>query len=494
MNLLFRAKLSGRIRLSLSPLSSLQQSYSYATSKTPKPTSPKSQKSSTPSSSFSERIKKPTGDVIVWPKPSEIPYQAKVANFVKLIGYVNVPVQFDTLPGGKHYATTAISQEISDGRDPVLIAAVFEGDLAHVVASHVKVNDCVLVSGQLSSEPLLRFAKGDGFGRLHILGENLNFVEGFTRRVSSKKSEGSVFAVGIEKNVVEGVDDGKFEQQWEKALDDAKVKKFSGETNWGSGTVSVESNVGTKGAMPGSGEAKLEKGSVESGVKKKDGDRGLDLWRDLVKNSLLWWDYRDQKAKGLVKEKYPDFKHKETGDALWFNSAPQWVLQGIGKLEFDVPVVRAKFVQGGGQGYGERKVSGRDEEPKIVRGGGQGYGERKVSGRDEEPKIVRGGGQGYGERKVSGRDEEPKIVRGGGQGYGVRKGKGRDEDSWKDLVENPSKWWDNRKNKRNPKGPDFKHKETGKALWLSSSPEWALSRLPPSNDQNNCDATTVGAF
>lgn len=31
----------------------------------------------------------------------------------------------------------------------------------------------------------------------------------------------------------------------------------------------------------------------------------------------------------------------------------------------------------------------------------------------------------------------------------------------------PHEFWDNRENKRNPKGPDLKHKETGLAVWLS---------------------------
>lgn len=29
------------------------------------------------------------------------------------------------------------------------------------------------------------------------------------------------------------------------------------------------------------------------------------------------------------------------------------------------------------------------------------------------------------------------------------------------------------------RSPDFKHKETGEALWLSDSPTWVLSKLPP---------------
>lgn len=32
---------------------------------------------------------------------------------------------------------------------------------------------------------------------------------------------------------------------------------------------------------------------------------------------------------------------------------------------------------------------------------------------------------------------------------------------------------------RNAKAPDFKHKETGEALWLNESPTWVLPKLPP---------------
>lgn len=53
------------------------------------------------------------------------------------------------------------------------------------------------------------------------------------------------------------------------------------------------------------------------------------------------------------------------------------------------------------------------------------------------------------------------------------------EGHWQDLMENPGQWWDNRENKRNPKGPDFAHKAQKKAgsnfpvgLWLSQAPDW----------------------
>lgn len=46
-----------------------------------------------------------------WPRPSEIPWQATVANTVNLIGYVKMPVQIKASPDGKFWADTIISQE-----------------------------------------------------------------------------------------------------------------------------------------------------------------------------------------------------------------------------------------------------------------------------------------------------------------------------------------------------------------------------------------------
>lgn len=46
------------------------------------------------------------------------------------------------------------------------------------------------------------------------------------------------------------------------------------------------------------------------------------------------------------------------------------------------------------------------------------------------------------------------------------------------FSSNPNEWWDQRKRKRNPKQPDFKHKDTGEALWLSEyDPPWVKRQL-----------------
>ncbi|KAK6260012.1 Primosome PriB/single-strand DNA-binding - like 1 [Theobroma cacao] len=53
------------------------------------------------------------------------------------------------------------------------------------------------------------------------------------------------------------------------------------------------------------------------------------------------------------------------------------------------------------------------------------------------------------------------------------------EELWQAFFANPTEWWDNRKNKRSPKYPDFKHKDTGEALWIEgrNNPHWVKSQL-----------------
>ncbi|XP_062021784.1 protein OSB2, chloroplastic-like [Rosa rugosa] len=53
------------------------------------------------------------------------------------------------------------------------------------------------------------------------------------------------------------------------------------------------------------------------------------------------------------------------------------------------------------------------------------------------------------------------------------------QELWQAFFANPVEWWDNRKTKRNSKYPDFKHKDTGEALWIEgrNNPPWVKSQL-----------------
>ncbi|CAL5229676.1 g13043 [Coccomyxa viridis] len=54
------------------------------------------------------------------------------------------------------------------------------------------------------------------------------------------------------------------------------------------------------------------------------------------------------------------------------------------------------------------------------------------------------------------------------------------EKKWMEFFDNPNAYWDNRQNKRNPRAPDFKHKdEKDTVLWLDSrdTPSWVPAQM-----------------
>ncbi|XAR53160.1 hypothetical protein NMG60_11021590 [Bertholletia excelsa] len=274
-----------------------------------------------------------------WPRPSEIPWQAKVANSVSLIGCVQIPVQFEASPDGKYWAGTIISQQDDDSSDssPFWIPVIFEGDLAHIAACHLKEKDFVYIAGQLSADPP-PFTTSQGQANVQVMVRSLNYVQ----------------------------------------------KSFP-----------------MKKAFPLHNLDKCEDNKIVTDME-DNGDHGFKSWRDLVNNPQNWWDHRENKLNGLMKPKHPDFTHKDSRHGLWLNSAPKWVFSRLDGLVFDVQIHKMK----------QKKASKEDA-------------------------------------------------------------------SWNDLVENPDKWWDNRTDKISKRSPDFRHKVTSEALWLSDSPAWVLSGLPP---------------
>lgn len=414
----------------------LWDTHQNPTSKTPKSDDPfdKLVPKSSFDSSFKEFDKKDSS----FTRPTEIPWQKKVSNLVKLIGRVETPVQFCEFSDGKSWAATVISQE-KKGSVSLRIPLIFQGDLAHVAASHLKEEDYVYIDGQLSADSPPSALKCEQ-SSLQVMVHNVNFVEGSSWKKnfsdpkilvpleSFKTDNASQKKVSRSDDYQrkESADDSTFQKKESteefKILDQSLLDLITNPQEWwdirlkqvNSASPAFEHKVDGKlvhinESTPDWIKKELESLKFDRRTEKKSskdgrasmnnsGDLILNSWRDLLKNSKQWRDYRENKLRGLVKPKYPDFKHKDSDAALWLDSAPEWVLPGLKGLEFDAP---------------------------------------------------------------------------------LQKGKKADDDTWKDLVENSEKWWDNRLNKKNPKSPDFKHKDLGTGLWLSDSPAWALSKLPP---------------
>lgn len=153
-----------------------------------------------------------------------------------------------------------------------------------------------------------------------------------------------------------------------------------------------------------------------------------ELWDDVLASPLDWTDNRPAKENGTKNPKYPDFKNKKSDEALWLDSAPTSVLEKLDSVTFN-------------SGYNAAKTY-KPSNYSTVKGPNTGWGKTRQPASPEKLK--------------------------------------KEADLWQNLVDNPQNWWDNRIDKRSPKAPDFKHKETGEAIWLNPrTPSWVTDALPP---------------
>ncbi|KAG6536485.1 hypothetical protein ZIOFF_001543 [Zingiber officinale] len=164
------------------------------------------------------------------------------------------------------------------------------------------------------------------------------------------------------------------------------------------------------------------------------------LWDDLVLNPLDWSDNREDKLNGLIHPNYPDFKNRKTYQVLWVDRAPSWVSERLEGLVF----------------------ASREKE-KLPPQQSEYHGEAGISKQKE---------------------------------YSFASSIKNNETSWKNLIDNPKDWWDNRSMKLKKTSPDFKHKETGEALWLSSfnTPDWLKKTSPDFKHEETGEALWLSSF
>ncbi|KAF3959023.1 hypothetical protein CMV_016120 [Castanea mollissima] len=380
------------------------QSYTYATtatSKTPRQSKRRGGAESSKSKSESTaevEAATATAASSEWARPSEIPFQAKIANSVNVIGYVHVPVQFEASPDGKCWAGTVLAQTHQISSPPsspdspsLRIPIIFEGDLAHIAACHLKEKNFVHVTGRLSADPP-HLNANQGQANIQVMVHSLNFVQPSFQMKNSSTSSEKKWSL---KRLASVKNEDDISQSWKLVSqsnlrdirlkeDNPKVTAFEQEED--------DDDDGIDDLTP----------ILDSGQKVCLRDIRNLKWRELLDDPKQWLDNRDSKRSGSLKPGSPDFTHKDRCYPLWLTDAPSWVLSELDRVEFDV----------------------KTQKPKQVK-------------------------------------------------------QHRGEESWKDLVQNPTKWWDNRLNKRNQRAPDFKHKDTGEGLWLNGSPDWVLPKLPP---------------
>ncbi|KAF8392289.1 hypothetical protein HHK36_022631 [Tetracentron sinense] len=205
---------------------------------------------------------------VAYPRPSEIPWKKELCNSVNLIGIVGTPVQIKHLSSGKVLAWTRLGVKKS-ATDTVWINLTLWDELACVAFQHVEKGHRIYVSGRLVSDTV----EGDDEKRqtyYKVVVQQLNFIEKTFSPLSPNERDTNSMTAG------------------------GKLGNYANNNS----------------------------GSTE------------ELWQAFFANPVDWWDNRNNKIDdsrmlcNLQRNpKYPDFKHKDTGEALWVEGKynPPWV-------------------------------------------------------------------------------------------------------------------------------------------------------------------------
>ncbi|CAI8594620.1 unnamed protein product [Vicia faba] len=272
-------------------------------------------------------------------KPTEIPFQPKLANSVNLIGSVNKAVQFETSTDGNPFASTVIST-LHHNPSSLSIPVVFQGDLAHIANFHLKQNDVVHVVGQISADP--KHSKPQY--QFQVMVQSLSFVQDYPLVKKASLTSKQTFDSSSEREDEE-IKSSEKDIHSKQTEEHDKRKSWKDVLNKPSRWQVFHS---TKESPKGAALESKTDGQLQPELKqtittaKKYPDSLSNSWDYLLNDPKQWLDFRGSKRSGLVNPRYPDFKRKDGSVPIWIDKAPKWVLSKLEELEFDVPAVKSK--------------------------------------------------------------------------------------------------------------------------------------------------------
>ncbi|KAJ6328167.1 hypothetical protein OIU77_009958 [Salix suchowensis] len=253
-------------------------------------------------------------------RPSTVEWKPSVVNLVRFIGTVDrSPIIYRTKGGrfGCYTLLHASDPHVSNRWFRILVE--MWGEMAKMCIQHVKPNDNIYVSGHLES-----------YFRLDRTG---NPNSSYKLRLAWKRTE-TIFAHGkaFFSNPHEWWDSRKFKKN--SKFPDFK-HKISGDALW------LKSNdapwIKTK--------LQLLDSKTGEHFEAERHKNYLYLWQVFFSSPHEWWDNRENKKNSAS----PDFKHKDTGEALWLSpNDPPWVKRQIQLLDLNMAVQH----QERGAGYG----------------------------------------------------------------------------------------------------------------------------------------------
>lgn len=240
------------------------------------------------------------------PPPQVVPWKKEFLNTVHFIGTIDSPVQFRLTQSGKAYASTTLGVKTTTKEEIMWLKLVFWNELAETAVQHLKENDTVYVSGFLG----LQATPGQSakLHRYQVIAKTINFIKESSPDFSRK--------VVISDYKAPHVESPYFSQE-------AVVS--------GHKTSHVKSPDFSQQAIVSDYKSDHVKSSSSSRNALKDADFIKSLWQEYFRNPLEWWDNRTNK----INPRYPDFKHKGTGEGLWIEnrSNPPWVKSELAILD-----------------------------------------------------------------------------------------------------------------------------------------------------------------
>ncbi|XP_031480727.1 protein OSB4, chloroplastic-like isoform X2 [Nymphaea colorata] len=284
-----------------------------------------------------------------YPRPAEIPWQEKVANSVNLIGRVGLPVHLETFPDGSAYAIAILEQKKTPNFPQLWIPVIFQGDLAGIAACHLKEDDRIHISGQLSADSP-QIVMEDRVSTLHVMAQSLSFIQekpegGKTEPLHKRLPHATHLA---EKSSIRGLKIS--ESHWDDFLTnphnwwDTRHDKVNPRRP---DFVHKEYNLvlWLGQSTPSQVLLSLKDSAFCQKLEQLDTDKqtgsifGNKLWEDLLSNPGNWIDGRNSKTK----TNQPDFKHRISGRALWIGeTTPPSVTLALDSPDFCEKLIKWK--------------------------------------------------------------------------------------------------------------------------------------------------------
>jgi len=207
------------------------------------------------------------------------------------------------------------------------------------------------------------------------------------------------------------------------------------------------------------------------------------LWSSVLEEPEMWLDYRGLKTLGEVSPKYPDLKHKSSGEGLWLRSAPEAITEKLRdgtSAPWPMAPSRAERVEASRPLWDSLM-----EHPELW----QDCRQFKASGVSPQYPDFKHSGSGEGlwlqtaPPKIAARILNGDVpVWPQMETEWIGQSSVQLESAWRSLFEEPEMWVDYRVSKKQgavkPRHPDFKNKDIQVALWLGkANPSWVAEEL-----------------